>query len=103
MFLKGFFYMPRSDRRTFTFLCTLILFAVILMGIVSNMDDTSNKIDTPEKAVKTKAERYESKEAKDEAMDENKIGSKLFYFDPNTADSTQLLQLGLRPWQVRNI
>ena len=27
----------------------------------------------------------------------------LFPFDPNTADSTQLLRLGLRPWQVRNI
>lgn len=26
-----------------------------------------------------------------------------FPFDPNTADSTQLLRLGLRPWQVRNI
>lgn len=27
----------------------------------------------------------------------------LFAFDPNTADSTQLLRLGLKPWQVRNI
>lgn len=27
----------------------------------------------------------------------------LFCFDPNTADSTALLKLGLRPWQVRNI
>ena len=26
-----------------------------------------------------------------------------FPFDPNTADSTQLLRLGLEPWQVRNI
>ena len=26
-----------------------------------------------------------------------------FCFDPNTADSTQLLRLGLQPWQVRNI
>ena len=26
-----------------------------------------------------------------------------FVFDPNTADSTQLLSLGLQPWQVRNI
>ena len=26
-----------------------------------------------------------------------------FFFDPNTADSTQLLRLGLRPWIVRNI
>ncbi len=32
-------------------------------------------------------------------------GSKvqLFPFDPNTADSTQLLRLGLQPWMVRNI
>ena len=75
MFLKEFFYMPRSDRRTFTFLCTLILVVVILMGALSNTDDTSNKIDAPEKAAKTRAERYESKEAKDEAIAENKIGS----------------------------
>ncbi len=27
----------------------------------------------------------------------------LFTFDPNTADSTQLLSLGLAPWQVRSI
>ncbi|MBQ0085758.1 MAG: helix-hairpin-helix domain-containing protein [Prevotella sp.] len=27
----------------------------------------------------------------------------VFYFDPNTADSTHLLRLGLQPWQVRNI
>ena len=27
----------------------------------------------------------------------------LFFFDPNTADSTELLRLGLQPWQVRNI
>ena len=26
-----------------------------------------------------------------------------FRFDPNTADSTALLRLGLKPWQVRNI
>lgn len=27
----------------------------------------------------------------------------LHYFDPNTADSASLLQLGLRPWQIRNM
>ncbi len=26
-----------------------------------------------------------------------------FTFDPNTADSTQFLRLGLQPWQIRNI
>lgn len=29
--------------------------------------------------------------------------AELFFFDPNTADSTALLRLGLQPWQVRNI
>ena len=29
--------------------------------------------------------------------------SELFPFDPNTADSTELLRLGLQPWQVVNI
>lgn len=29
--------------------------------------------------------------------------AELFPFDPNTADSTTLLRLGLKPWQVRNI
>ena len=31
------------------------------------------------------------------------LNAQRFPFDPNTADSTQLLRLGLRPWQVRNI
>ena len=35
------------------------------------------------------------------ATDSQKV--ERFPFDPNTADSTQLLRLGLQPWQVRNI
>ncbi len=31
------------------------------------------------------------------------VAAKPFAFDPNTADSTELLRLGLKPWQVRNI
>ena len=31
------------------------------------------------------------------------IVHELFPFDPNTADSTQLLKLGLQSWQVRSI
>lgn len=29
--------------------------------------------------------------------------SHLFYFDPNTADSLTLIELGLHPWQVKNM
>lgn len=35
--------------------------------------------------------------------DAGSVRPELFPFDPNTADSTALLRLGLRPWQVRNI
>lgn len=31
------------------------------------------------------------------------VAAELFPFDPNTADSTAFLRLGLQPWQVRNI
>lgn len=33
----------------------------------------------------------------------NRLADRLFPFDPNTADSTTLLRLGLKPWQVRSI
>ena len=33
----------------------------------------------------------------------NRLHAERFPFDPNTADSTQLLRLGLKPWQVRAI
>lgn len=34
---------------------------------------------------------------------DNGLADRLFPFDPNTADSTTLLRLGLKPWQVRGI
>lgn len=37
------------------------------------------------------------------AVEADGLSKQLFPFDPNTADSTQLLRLGLRPWQVRGI
>ena len=43
-----------------------------------------------------KAGNYDGKAA-------NRPYAERFPFDPNTADSTQLLRLGLKPWQVRAI
>lgn len=103
MFLKEFFYMNRADRRTFICLCSLALVAIIFFGAVSLTDDTSNKIEEKKEAATAKGESHERADRQGYAMEETNKGSKLFYFDPNTADSTQLLQLGLRPWQVRNI
>lgn len=103
MFLKEFFYMTRADRRTFICLCSLALVAIIFFGAVSLTDDTSNKIEERKETATVKDESHENADGQGYAVEETNKGSKLFYFDPNTADSTQLLQLGLRPWQVRNI
>lgn len=103
MFLKEFFYMNRADRRTFICLCSLVLVASIFFGAVSLTDDTSNEIEERKETATVKDESHESADGQGYAVEETNKGSKLFYFDPNTADSTQLLQLGLRPWQVRNI
>lgn len=103
MFLKEFFYMTRADRRTFICLCSLALVAIIFFGAVSLTDGTSNKIEERKETAMVKDESHESADGQGYAVEETNKGSKLFYFDPNTADSTQLLQLGLRPWQVRNI
>ncbi len=37
------------------------------------------------------------------AIETDGLSKRLFPFDPNTADSTTFLRLGLRPWQVRSI
>ncbi len=37
------------------------------------------------------------------AVEADGLSNRLFPFDPNTADSTTFLRLGLRPWQVRSI
>lgn len=44
-----------------------------------------------------------SKARKQFTYRQDRVAAKPFAFDPNTADSTQLLRLGLKPWQVRNI
>lgn len=95
--------MPKSDRRTFIFLCSLALVLAIILGAMSISNDTSNKGEIDKELAKSTGGRYESTTRRDDMKDSEKITPKLFYFDPNTADSTQLLQLGLRPWQVRNI
>lgn len=109
---REFFYFNRSDRSV---VLSIIVFAAVvwLLAVLFDNTDEVGKIgaDMSHDSVgysatskgytsKTYAERddvkpyyYNVGEAKVER----------FPFDPNTADSTQLLRLGLQPWQVRNI
>jgi len=97
--LRRFFYIHRSDRRVIiTLLCivVVVLTAIVLTG----GDETATDSPATDKKRHAQRRHYDNRPI-DEGGPTRQV--KLFPFDPNTADSTQLLQLGLQRWQVRNI
>ena len=96
-----FFYLQKSDRRTIILLLCVIVAAVVVMKTV---DDGSTEEAAPTLQVTDKQDHRQRQQPRSHAYyqtEERK--AELFPFDPNPADSTQLLRLGLQPWQVRNI
>lgn len=70
---------------------------------VGNRNRTSNTIDVDEADSTATANESVIVGTNRHSQHDNAASTELFFFDPNTADSTDLLRLGLRPWQVRNI
>ncbi len=100
-FFSEFFYINKSDRRV---IIVLLLIIVMAGGVVwwlgSGKVPTSSSEDSltyTKKYRKHHRHRYVGYQPTDVRRAER------FPFDPNTADSNQLLRLGLQPWQVRNI
>ena len=98
--MKNFFYLQRNDRHALTVLLLTFGIAsalILLMGGKENSQEReTEKATTPKEARKATREHplyYKIDEMPHE----------LFAFDPNTADSTDFIRLGLQPWQVRNI
>ena len=99
--------MNRNDRRiaqTAIAIATLVLIVLWLTGN-SNMattvatvanDSITQQHDTVRKGYYRQSLAINVGDVPTRHMEE-------FPFDPNTADSTQLLRLGLQPWQVRSI
>lgn len=91
--MREFFYLQKSDRKVILALLTVI---VIALGIIlfTGSPSTSSISGT----------------SRDSSHVRNVSNSSLptrqverFFFDPNTADSSQLRRLGLQTWQIRNI
>ena len=87
--IREFFYLQKSDRKV---ILTLLLVIVIALGVIFIVGGESEE-EVPQKDSLARTSNYYVAPKKAE----------LFVFDPNTADSTQLLRLGLQPWQVKNI
>lgn len=98
---KEFFYFPKSDRKGILaalLVATAAIVGVWLVGRCNNATEGEDGIvGEEEKALEdgaTEDNRYYATEGR---------VLHLQPFDPNLADSTQLLALGLQPWQVRSI
>lgn len=92
--------MTRNDRKIAT--GALLVGVIALVGIFlldgrqvsSTHDAAADSLSLYREARPARSSRYYATESRRVEQ---------FPFDPNTADSTQLLRLGLHPWQVRNI
>ena len=99
----GGMYYHRSDRKLIVVVLVII---AILIGVFVYLGE-SNRMTATGTAADSLSVDSAKESAKGKVTQEyyavETSKPNLFYFDPNTADSTQLLSLGLQPWQVRNI
>ena len=100
MNLKSIFYLHRSDRKVLLLLLLFIVGSIGLIIFVGNQ--TTETIAVKSDSIsKNKPTSFSRKEQLPEV--ETAEGKHLFPFDPNTATAEELQQLGLAPFQVRNI
>lgn len=109
MSFKELFYLRKSDRQVIFVLMVMIVFVCGILIFVGGgrreawmmAEDSAASINRNEGYPSFSGRRGYPHQRFYYATDGRK--AELFPFDPNTADSTQLLRLGLSPWQVRNI
>jgi competence ComEA-like helix-hairpin-helix protein len=89
----------KSDKDAIIILLIVIIIGLVVFPLVKCSEEdrnAPNKTEYAEKQNKNSRKKPQYYKVPEKEYE-------LFYFDPNTADSTQLLRLGLQPWQVRNI
>ena len=102
--MNSFFYLQRSDRRTITATLAVLAAAAGLTIYFGSGGKTEPRTGNDTTAVPFGKSRSEDGKGRTYGYyDAGEKTAELFPFDPNTADSTQLLRLGLAPWQVKNI
>lgn len=90
--------MNRNDRKiAIAALCVAVLVSVLLFFSEGRTPSTKGKeLESKRQSTAVRKAKYYGSYATEQRKE-------TFPFDPNTADSNQLIRLGLQPWQVRNI
>ncbi len=92
---RDWFTFPQQDRRAILLLSALIILALILLWIKPLWSHKEIcEVHTPDSLLLTLGDTPQRKE---------RIRVSSHYFDPNTADSLELLSIGLPPHVARNI
>ena len=91
--------MIRSDRRILV--AAIVVAVLALAGIWLAGHYEIRPVGEAADSMPSQSGRHQSRPTRYYATETRQ--PERFPFDPNTADSTQLLRLGLQPWQVRNI
>lgn len=101
--IKEFFYFPKSDRRAMIFLLAVVVLSAVVVGIMDKGGMSSQLARTDSLSADSSIRKAAVRRGVQYIYNVETVRRKLSAFDPNTADSTLLLSLGLQPWQVRSI
>lgn len=101
--IKEFFYFPKSDRRAMIFLLAVVVLSAVVVGIMDKGGMSSQLARTDSLTADSSIRKAAVRRGVQYIYNVDTVRRKLSAFDPNTADSTLLLSLGLQPWQVRSI
>ena len=101
MSMDDFFYINKTDRIVLTLVIVVICLLTFALFVIDRGSDDIFVV-SPRDSVAIADGRLSGK-GDDAYYNVDGKRAELFPFDPNTADSTQLLRLGLRPWQVRAV
>lgn len=101
--IKEFFYFPKSDRRAMIFLLAVVVLSAVVVGIMDKGGMSSQLARTDSLTADSSIRKAAVRRGVQYIYNVETVHRKLSAFDPNTADSTLLLSLGLQPWQVRSI
>lgn len=100
--IKDFFFIPKNDQQAILVLLGIILVCTSIVFFIGNTNEplASSSIQGKDSSIAISQLANSTKPTYYKV--EGKL-HELFPFDPNTADSTAFLKLGLQPWQIRSI
>lgn len=101
--MKNKWAFRKADRDSIVLLIIVIVASVVLFPFLADKKDRKDSV--PERRYKNggRQDNFYAQQGENDGSAPAVPQCELFPFDPNTADSTQLLRLGLQPWQVRSI